>query len=70
MNMILLNDLHHALERNELVVYYQPQLDIATGTINGLEALLRWVHPERGIISPGIFIPLAEQNGLINSIGE
>lgn len=70
MSMMLLNDLSGAIERNELVVYYQPQIEIATGRINGLEALIRWEHPERGMISPGVFIPLAEQNGLINSIGE
>lgn len=69
-NTILSNDLSNAIERNELVVYYQPQVDIVTGKINGLEALLRWVHPEKGIISPGVFIPLAEKNGLINNIGE
>ncbi|HHX61588.1 MAG TPA: EAL domain-containing protein [Epulopiscium sp.] len=70
MNIILSNDLSSAIERNELVVYYQPQVDIVSGRINGLEALLRWEHPEKGMISPGVFIPLAEKNGLINSIGE
>lgn len=69
-NMILSNDLYRALERNEFLLYYQPQVDLKTGNINGLEALIRWNHPQRGLISPGIFIPLAEKNGLINSIGD
>lgn len=70
LKMMLSNDLYRALERNELIVYYQPQIDIKTGEINGLEALLRWYHPTLKFISPAVFIPLAEKNGLINSIGE
>lgn len=70
LHMSLLNDLYGALDRNELILYYQPQVNIKTGKINGSEALIRWLHPERGIIYPGIFIPLAEKNGLINSIGK
>lgn len=70
MNMSLSNDMYQALERDEFVIHYQPQVDLSTGEINGLEALLRWEHPEKGMISPGIFIPLAEKNGMINSIGE
>ncbi len=69
-NMVLSNNLYRAIERNELMLYYQPQINLSSGHITGLEALLRWQHPEMGIISPGIFIPLAESNGLINSIGE
>lgn len=69
-NLELSNDMHKALERDEFMLHYQPQVDLASGEINGLEALLRWIHPEKGMISPGIFIPLAEKNGLINSIGE
>ena len=69
-NMNLSNDMYQALERGEFQVYYQPQVDLMTGAINGLEALLRWNHPEKGKISPGIFIPIAESNGIINSIGE
>jgi len=69
-NMILSNNLYRALERNELVVYYQPQINLYTGEISGFEALLRWKHPQMGMVSPGVFIPLAERNGLINSIGE
>lgn len=69
-DLSLLNDLYGALERDELLVYYQAQVNIETGKINGMEALVRWDHPERGMISPGLFIPLAEQNGLINDIGK
>ncbi|HEY9872303.1 MAG TPA: EAL domain-containing protein, partial [Candidatus Obscuribacterales bacterium] len=63
-------DLHLALERKQLQVYYQPQISTQTGKIVGAEALLRWHHPERGFISPAIFIPLAEKSDLIVSIGE
>lgn len=66
----LTNDLYGALEREELVLYYQPQVQIESGKIVGLEALIRWKHPERGMISPTSFIPLAEQTGLIHPIGE
>ena len=69
-NIMLSNNLYRAQERNELTVYYQPQIKLCTGQIVGLEALLRWRHPQMGMISPGVFIPLAEKNGLINSIGE
>jgi diguanylate cyclase (GGDEF)-like protein len=66
----LTNDLHHALEHREFVLYYQPQINAKDGRILGFEALIRWKHPTRGFIAPGIFIPLAERTGLINSIGE
>ena len=69
-NIMLSNNLYRALERGELAVYYQPQVKMQTGKIIGLEALLRWQHPEMGMIPPAVFIPLAENNGLINSIGE
>ncbi|MHB1404918.1 MAG: putative bifunctional diguanylate cyclase/phosphodiesterase [Desulfitobacteriaceae bacterium] len=62
--------LRHALERQELLLYYQPQLDVRTGKIVGAEALLRWQNPKWGLVLPLHFIPLAEENGLISSIGE
>ncbi len=63
-------DLHLALSQDQLEVYYQPQVLSATGAIIGLEALLRWKHPERGFISPLDFIPIAEKTGLIMQIGD
>jgi len=62
--------LRNAEKNNELRVYYQPQIDAKTEDIAGMEALVRWEHPELGLISPGFFIPLAEENGLIVPIGE
>lgn len=68
--MEMSNSLHRALERHELELYYQPKVVTATQQVNGVEALIRWHHPERGLVSPGEFIPLAERNGLISPIGE
>ncbi|MDT7042372.1 EAL domain-containing protein [Candidatus Nitronereus thalassa] len=64
------SNLHKAIERSEFLLYYQPQIDIQERQIVGVEALIRWQHPELGIVSPGDFIPLAEESGLIKSIGE
>ncbi|MBI3902693.1 MAG: EAL domain-containing protein [Nitrosomonadales bacterium] len=62
--------LHHALERNEFLLHYQPQVDRASGDIIGVEALLRWNNPGAGMIMPGQFIPIAEESGMIVPIGE
>ena len=63
-------DLRQALARGQLEIHYQPLVELATDTVAGCEALLRWYHPERGMISPADFIPVAEDTGLINEIGD
>lgn len=63
-------DLSQALARDEFVIHYQPQVSLLTSEIIGLEALIRWNHPKKGLISPGVFIPLAESKNLIDGIGD
>ena len=67
--MKLTHSLYRALENDELIIHYQPQISLESGKIIGVEALLRWQHPEEGNIPPSTFIPLAEKTGLINQIG-
>ena len=65
----LLNDLRQALSQHQLELYYQPKIHAPTAQVTAAEALLRWHHPRRGMISPSVFIPIAERSGLINSLG-
>jgi diguanylate cyclase (GGDEF)-like protein/PAS domain S-box-containing protein len=69
-HMNLENLLRHALEKNELMLYYQPKVNLRTGKITGMEALIRWQSPELGMVSPAEFIQIAEETGLIKPIGE
>jgi len=69
-NLHLENSLRHALQREEFLLHYQPKADVRTGCIIGVEALMRWQHPEFGMVSPGKFIPLLEETGLIVQTGE
>jgi diguanylate cyclase len=64
----LLGDLRVALDQHQLVLHYQPKLDLVTGAVRGVEALVRWQHPERGLLPPDAFVPTAERTGLINPL--
>lgn len=68
--LVMEGDLHKALDANRFILYYQPRTDVMTGEIVGAEALLRWNHPERGMVSPAEFIPILETSGLIVKVGE
>src|SRR5690606_28784558 len=64
------NDLRHSLRDGDFSVYYQPQVDVRDGRIIGIEGLLRWRHPDRGLLYPGDFIAVAEDSGLMLDLGE
>ena len=66
--LTLMGDLRNALEQRELVVHYQPQVELATGRVSGVEALLRWEHPTRGLLQPDDFMPAAERSGLMDRL--
>ncbi len=69
-NLALVSDLRHAIDADELVLFYQPKVDLRDGRADALEALIRWQHPEQGLLPPDRFIPLAEQTGLIDRVTE
>jgi len=65
-----IRELRHALANDQFVMYYEPRVDLASGSITSLEALVRWVHPTRGVVSPAEFVPLVEETGLVLKLGE
>lgn len=68
--LTLQHEMYRAIQRNEFILHYQPQYDLVSGAIVGVEALVRWMHPIKGMIPPGSFIPLAEESGMIVQIGD
>jgi diguanylate cyclase (GGDEF)-like protein len=68
--LTITNRLRFALEHEQFILHYQPRFDLTTGKVSGVEALIRWNDPQKGMISPGVFIPLAEKRGMIGAIGE
>jgi diguanylate cyclase (GGDEF)-like protein len=66
--LALMSDLRRAVDEGELILYYQPQIDLRTGSMTSVEALVRWMHPKRGLVGPDEFIPLAERTGLIKRL--
>ena len=68
--LALIGELRDAIGTDQLVLHFQPKLDLATGAVNDVEALVRWMHPERGLLGPGAFVPLAEQTGVMGELTE
>lgn len=66
----LQNDLRKSIEKDNLIIYYQPIIDLKTGKITSIESLVRWQHPELGFLNPNKFLPIAEQSGLMISLGK
>src|SRR4051812_4963457 len=66
--LALIGELHGALDAGELVLHYQPKAEIRTGAVRGVEALVRWQHPEHGLLGPSHFLPLVEQSGLTRAL--